>query len=351
MIRHAARRLLASLLMLSLLTLATFLIFKTIPLDPACLKVNCGQGSTVTAAQLREINHQLGTDQPVLVQYKNFVWRLVRHGSFGVSWVSGQLIDPQIHSAIAASGSIVLGGVALLLLLAIPLGVLSALRPNTLLDRGILFGSIFGIALHPLIVGFLLRRLFAEDLHWLPINGYCPLLHKPTLDPETLGMLIRTRQPVPPVCGGVTDWSTHLILPWITFAAFFLPIYVRIIRTRVLETIHDPHVSTARAKGASDLRVIARHVLRPAMVPVAPMVAMDIGGALMAAIYIEAVFSISGIGSAVLHVLSPDGRGFDLPLVAAIFFVIGAFIVIMTLLADLVQAMLDPRIRTSEATA
>jgi peptide/nickel transport system permease protein len=347
-IRVVVRRLLTSVLMLLLLTLATFLIFRTVPLDPACLKVNCGQGSTLTPAQSREINHELGSDRSIFVQYKDFVWRLVRHGSFGVSWASGA-IDPQIRAAIGPSLSIVVGGVVLLLLLGIPLGILSALRPNTLLDRAILAGSIFGIALHPLIVGFLLRRVFSQDLHWLPLGGYCPATKMQTLSPETLNMLVATHQAVPPLCGGVKAWTEHLILPWITFAAFFLPLYVRIIRTRVLETIHDPHVSTARAKGASELRVIARHVLRPAMVPVAPMVAMDIGGALMAAIYIEAVFAISGIGNAVLHVLSPDGRGFDLPLVAAIFFVIGAFIVVMNLLADVVQAVLDPRIRTVEA--
>ena len=85
MIRHVARRGLASLLMLVLLTLATFLIFKAIPLDPACLTVNCGQKSTVTRSQLKAIDHRLGTDRPILVQYGDFLWRLVRHGSFGTS--------------------------------------------------------------------------------------------------------------------------------------------------------------------------------------------------------------------------------------------------------------------------
>jgi peptide/nickel transport system permease protein len=172
-----------------------------------------------------------------------------------------------------------------------------------------------------------------------------------TLSPELLNELVATRQAIPPVCGGAHAWATHLILPWITFSAFFLPLYVRIIRSRVLETISDPHVATARAKGASELRVLLRHVLRPALVPVAPMVAMDMGGGLMAAIYIEVVFGFGGIGSTVLQVLSPDRAGYDLPVVAAIFFVIGLFIVFLNLIADIVQALLDPRIRLSPATA
>lgn len=152
-------------------------------------------------------------------------------------------------------------------------------------------------------------------------------------------------------CYGLGHWTTHLILPWITFALFFLPLYVRLIRTRVLETLSEPHVATARAKGASELHVIFRHVLRPALIPLTPMVAMDLGGALMAAIYIEFVFTLGGIGSIVLQVLSPERAGYDLPLVAALFFVIAAFIVLLNLIADVVQAALDPRIRVSTATA
>ena len=350
MIRQIVRRVLTSVLMLLVLSLATFLIFKTIPLDPACLRVNCGQGATVTKAQLAAIDHQLGVDRPILVQYGDFMWRLVRHGSFGASWASGQ-IDPRLHSAVAETASIVGGGAVILVLLALPLGILSALRPNTITDRLILFGSIFGIALHPLVVGYLLRQTFGTNLGWFPIQGYCPLTHMQTLSPDELNRLVATRAAIPPVCGGPRAWTSHLILPWVTFAAFFLPLYVRLIRTRVLETIGDPHVATARAKGASELRVVARHVLRPALVPLAPMVAMDLGGGLMAAIYIEVVFGYAGIGSTVLEVLSPDRAGYDLPVVAAIFFVIGFFIVVLNLAADLVQAVLDPRIRLAPAAA
>lgn len=339
MIRHVVRRVLASVAMLLLVTLATFLIFTTIPLDPACLKVNCGQGATVTKAQLAAIDHQLGADRPILVQYKDFVWNLVRHGSFGSSWTNAD-INATLHETIAHTLSILAGGVVLLLLLSIPLGIISALHPNSWLDRGVLFGSVLGIALHPLIVGYLLRQTFGRELHLVPVDFYCPLVKPPYVKPPP-GVF------PPPPCGGVGQWASHLILPWATFAIFFLPLYIRLIRARVLETLDEPHVSTARAKGASETHVILRHVLRPALVPLTPMVAMDLGGALMTAIYIEFVFNIAGVGSIVLGVLSPDRAGYDLPLVAALFFVIAAFIVLLNLIADVVQAALDPRIRAA----
>jgi peptide/nickel transport system permease protein len=215
-----------------------------------------------------------------------------------------------------------------------------------LLDRGILFGTIFGIALHPLIIGFLLRQTFGATLHLLPTGGYCTLStpHAIVLPPSaTHTTTIRSTIP----CHGLGAWTSHLILPWLTFAIFFLPLYVRLIRARVLETFAEPHVATARVKGASELHVILRHVLRPALVPLTPMVAMDLGGALMTAIYLEVVFALGGIGNLALRALSPDRSGYDLPLIASIFFVVASLIVVLNLVADVVQGALDPRVRTA----
>jgi peptide/nickel transport system permease protein len=331
--------------MLLLLTLATFTIFKAVKLEPACLRVYCGQGMTATPAQLHAIDHQLGADSSVPVQVKDFIWRIVRHGSFGTSW-SNYSIDDTLRLAMGQTGSVLLGGAVVLLLLAIPLGILSALHPNTLLDRGILFGTIFGIALHPLIVGYLLRQIFGTTLHLLPVAGYCTLRtpHAIVMPPNA-AHTSTLRSVVP--CHGPGAWASHMVLPWLTFAIFFLPLYVRLIRARVLETFAEPHVATARMKGASELHVILRHVLRPALVPLTPMVAMDLGGALMTTIYLEVVFGLGGIGSLALGALSPDRAGYDLPLIAAVFFMVATLIVVLNLAADIVQGALDPRVRTA----
>jgi peptide/nickel transport system permease protein len=339
MLGYVVRRLLSSVLVLFAITMVTFLSFRTTPDNPACLVVDCTQ--QVSKAELKAVDHKLGVDRPVYVQYAHFVWRMLRHGSFGKSWL-GMPIDAMIRLALPQTASIVLGGLAVLLLLALPLGVLSALRSETLIDRAVLIVSILGIALHPLVVGYLLRLFFSTKLHLLPPNGYCKI-HGPHpaynfAGPQGFVQISG--------CGnGVTAWAKHLVLPWFTFAMFFLPLYVRMIRAHVIETLNQPHVATARAKGASELKVIRAHVLRIAMLPVATMLALDLGGALMASIYIEVSYNFNGIGSLMLNLLAGNHVSFDVPMIAALFFLIGGVVIAVNLVADLVHASLDPRIR------
>jgi peptide/nickel transport system permease protein len=338
---------LAGIALLFALTMVTFLIFKAAPLDPGCFVVACGPGVETTDAQLKAARHKLGADRPIYVQYADFMWHLLRTGSFGRSF-AGLSIGTSLKMALPQTAFIVLGGMALLLVAAVPLGVLSALKANTRIDRFVLFASIFGIALHPFVVGFLLRKVFADWIDVAPKEGYCPIGG----GPRSQAHLYLYGNMKPPVCDhGVRDWASHLVLPWVTFALFFLPLYMRIIRTRVLDTLHSPHVATARAKGASELRVLRKHVLRIAMVPVIPMVAMDIGGALMAALYIEISFDFNGLGQLVLGLLQSETPAFDLPLVAAVFMVVGAAVIVLSLIADVVQFGLDPRSRDVLASA
>jgi peptide/nickel transport system permease protein len=337
---YVARRLLSGLLILFALTFATFLIFRTIPLDPACLVLDCGPKSTVTEAQLKAKDHELGVDRPVYVQYGKYVWRLLRHGNFGSSWSRGP-IDAVVKAAFPATASVVVGGMVVLLLLALPLGILSAVKAESPIDRIVLAVSILGIALHPLVIAYLLRRLFHSDLSLLPSSGYCPISGSSVpIQGFEHGQTIQMSCSTP-----VLAWAYHLALPWLTFACFFLALYTRMIRTRVLETLQLPHVATARAKGASSLRVLRRHVLRIALLPLATMVALDIGGALMASIYIEASFQLNGLGSLMIDLLEGNHISYDLPIIAAITFAIGGLVVVLNLVADLVHAGADPRIR------
>lgn len=342
---YIIRRLLSGLVVLCAITMVTFLIDRVVPFDPACVVLNCFGSGAATPAQLKAEDHRLGVDRPIYVQYGKFVWRLIRHGSFGNSW-RGVEIDTALRAALPQTASIVLGGVFVLLLLAIPLAVVSATRAQTLIDRTILLVSIFGIAFHPFIIGFLLRRTFAEHLHLAPAYDYCPLHGQAAvLYPPSLNGLLPPSGQTFKACVGPLGWAHHLVLPWFTFALFFLPIYVRLIRGRILETFQQPHVAAARAKGASELRLLRSHVLRLALLPLAAMVALDIGGALMASIYIEYVYNFNGLGKLVVSLLAGDHIGYDLPLIAAIFFTIAAIIVVLNLIADLVGGSLDPRVR------
>ncbi len=348
MVAYVIRRLLMGCLVLLAVTFSIFVIFSTIPFDPACVVVtDCG---SLTPAQRDEIHHELGVDRPVYVQYAKYVWRVVSHASFGTSWRELP-IDSEIADALGVTGSVVLGGVVVLLLLAVPLGTLSAMRPHSLFDRGLFVILILGVAFNPLTVGFVLRKVLAQDLHLFPNGGYLSLT----------GHTYSHEQVCNPVChyapigGGPAAWAYHLVLPWLTFAAFFLPLYTRVIRARVRETLSEPHVAVARAKGASEWQVLYRHVLRIALLPLTTMVGLEIGGALMASIYIENVFGtgsptgFAGLGNLTLGTLESQVAGYDLPLVSAIFVTVAGAIVLCNALADVLQASLDPRIRSAAA--
>jgi peptide/nickel transport system permease protein len=333
------RRLFSGLLLLFGLTLITFVIYFKIPADPG--QYFAGPGAT--QEQIAVIDRKLGIDKPVLAQYKDYVWKIVRYGDFGDSF-TGTPISKTLKEVAPVTISLVVGGALVLLLLAFPLALISARYAQTWIDRTILLVSIFGIALHPFVVGAILRNVFAVHLKVLPYGVYCPLrgtatelVQNPNGTPVTLNY-------APPTCGGPRDWAVHLLLPWITFAFFFLPLYVRMIRARLLETMSEPYVMTARAKGASEGRVLRKHVLKIALLPITTMLAMDMGTALTAAIYVETVFGLRGLGLAVVQAI--NGQTFyDLPLIVAVVFVVAATIVVLTLIVDLAYGFLDPRIR------
>ena len=340
--RYVVRRLLSGAVLLFAMTLLTFALFRLIPLPAGCLVVPCGPGTTTTDAEIKAAEHRLGADQPVPVQYAKFVWRIVRHGSFGTDW-GGVEIDQSLRWAAPKTLSVLVGGVVLLFLLAIPLGAISAFRAQRLIDRLVLVFVLFGVALHPFIVGLFLKKFFSNYLHILPYDGFCHFLSAPPAAPPT--PTFPGIAEVPPPCAGVLPWAQHMVLPWLTFAVFFLPLYTRMIRARVLETLDAQHVTAARAKGASEFRVLRSHVLRPALLPLATMIGMDLGGALMAAIYIETIYHLGGFGTIVLGAVQGGGPAYDLPLLAALFFVIAAVVILLNIVVDVLYAWFDPRVR------
>jgi peptide/nickel transport system permease protein len=272
------------------------------------------------------------------------------HGDLGVSWptvvffngrVEGAPVGPMVWHAALVTGSLVLGGFLLLLLVAVPLGTLAATRPRSLLDRLSLGVSIAAISTHPLVVGLLLQLFVGNKWKLLPASGYCTI-PKPTAAAIAAWKRFGpTGTPAP--CGGAGQWAWHLLLPWITFALFFVALYMRIVRARMLEVLEEPWVRTARAKGASELRVIRSHALRNAIAPVVTMTAMDAGMAIGIAMYIETVFGLPGLGRTMIRALA-GFQGYDLPVILAVTLVAAAAIILLNLVADLVLLALDPTV-------
>jgi len=291
----------------------TFGLYVKVPEDPASFLVDVQHASPQDIARAR---HALGVDAPVTTQYAKFVWRAL-HGDFGMSWatvnffsrqVVGQPVGPMMWHAVRVTGSLVLGGLVLMLLLAIPLGIAAASRPRSWLDRVSVALGLAAISTHPLVVGLLLQLFVGIRWGATPATGYCPAFGTgPAPPPPGIASPAEGA-----VCGGLADWAGHLVLPWITFALFFVALNMRVARARMMEVLEEPYIRTARAKGASELRVERGHALRNGMSPIITMIGMDVGMAIGIAMYVESVFRLPGLGRTMVVALgSPSG--IDLP--------------------------------------
>jgi peptide/nickel transport system permease protein len=337
MVGFLVRRLLWALFLFLCVTVVTYVIFFVIPANPAQLVA----GKSATQEDIKRAEKFLGTDKPVYVQYGRFLNRLspvglresaepgeyggwgVKMPSLGTSFATRQEVNDVVGRAAPVTASLVLGGAVLWLLVSLPIGVFSALRPRSLLDRGAMVFVLIGISAHPVWIGLILAYFLGYKADLFPISGYCDLIN-----PDTS-------------CGGPAQWAWHLVLPWMTFAFLFSATYVRMIRANTMEALNEDYVRTARAKGAPESRVIRAHVLRNSLLVIVTMLGMDIGLALGGAIFTENVFGLPGLGKVAIDSI----YAYDLPLVQGVVVFATLSIIVFTLLVDIVYAAVDPRIR------
>ena len=321
MFQYLVRRILWAIVLFLTITVVAYVIFFIIPADPA--KLACGQRASPSC--IKNASEHLGLNRPVYYQYYLFLERLVVHQDLGRSYFNRQSVNETVKNAAPVTASLVFGGAILWMLIALPIGILSALRPRSLLDRTSMVFVLIGISAHPVWIGLILSYVVGFKLGWTPITGYCDFINPST------------------GCGGPVQWAYHMILPWITFAVLFAALYVRMIRANVMEVSGEDYVRTARAKGAPENVVIRSHILRNALLPVVTMLGMDIGVALGGAIFTETVFNLPGLGQTALSAIS----NFDLPTVQGIVVFATLAIIVFNLIVDLLYAVIDPRIRLS----
>jgi peptide/nickel transport system permease protein len=319
MLRYLARRLIWAAVLFVAVTLVTYVLFFLIPADPAKLVA----GKAATDEDVKRAAHFIGTDRPIYVQYGKFLWRIVAHQDLGHSFANRQSVNSIVGAAAPVTASLVLGGAFFWMLLALPIGILSALRPRSLLDRASMTFVLVGISAHPIWIGLIFAYVFGFRLHLTPITGYCDFINPST------------------ECGGPVQWAYHMVLPWATFAILFAALYVRMIRANVLETMNEDYVRTARAKGAPEWLVLRSHILRNAMLPVVTMLGMDIGLALGGAVFTETVYSLPGLGKTAIFGLNNN----DIPTVEGVIVFATLAIIVFNLVVDLLYAWIDPRIR------
>jgi peptide/nickel transport system permease protein len=317
--QYLIRRVLWAIVLFLAVTLVTYVIFFITPSDPA--RLAAGQGAT--PADVQKVAERLHLNEPVYEQYGRFLWELVGHQSLGTSFVNRQDVNDIVIRSAPVTASLVFGGAVLWLLISLPIGIISALKPRSLIDRAGMVFVLIGISAHPVWIGLILAYFIGFKLGWTPITGYSDFFN-PTQEQ-----------------GGPVQWFYHMILPWITFAILFAALYVRLIRANVMETMNEDYVRTARAKGAPEGQVIRSHVLRNSLLPVVTILGMDIGLALGGAIFTESIYSLPGLGRQVLV----SYENFDLPVIQGIVVFSTLCIIVFNLIVDLLYAWIDPRIR------
>jgi peptide/nickel transport system permease protein len=313
---YAVKRLAWAVVVFLAVTLSTYIIFFVIPTN----RTANVQGRDITT----DVTQATGIDGPVYKQYGEFLWRIVTVHSLGRSTTNREDVNDMLARALPITASLLFGGALVWMLISIPIGILSAVRPRSLLDRTTMILVLIGISVHPVWLGLTLIYVFSAKLQLVPLGGYCDFFYSGASE----------------TCGGPTQWAFHLVLPWVTFGLLFAALYVRMIRAQVRETMHLDFVTTARAKGASEWRVLRAHVLRNAMLPVVTMLGMDMGIAFAGAVFVERVYGLPGIGTLAVRSLQRQ----DLPPIMGIIVVVTVAILVFNLLVDLLYAWLDPRV-------
>jgi peptide/nickel transport system permease protein len=318
-VRYLIRRVLWAMALFVAVTAITYVIFFIVPADPG--RLACGQRAT--AECIERARHFLGVDRPVPVQYALFLKRLVVDRDLGHSFTNRQSVNAVVGAAAPVTASLVVGGAIFWLLLSIPIGVFSALRPRSLLDRIAMVFVLIGISAHPVWIGLLFAYFIGFKAGLAPITGYCNFFGGDR------------------ICGGPTQWAWHLLLPWLTFMLLYAATYTRFIRATVIETLGEDYVRTARAKGAPESTVLRSHVLRNGMLPIVTLLGLDIGLALGGAVFTETVYGLPGLGK----VLVQSVGTFDLPTTVGVVVFATTAIIIANLVVDVLYAWVDPRIR------
>ena len=319
MLVYIAKRIVWAVVLFFVLTLVTFIIFYVVPHSRGAVI-----GRTVG---LQDIRQQVNAGGSVFEQWWQFTSGFLFHGTLGNSIGTGRSVTSIIHDAAPVTVALVFGGAVFWMLIAIPVGLISALWPRSVFDRAGMIFILIGISVHPVWLGLMFSYWFGYRLDWFPQSGYCDMFYAVTR------------------CGGPGQWAYHMILPWLTIALVFGAFYARMVRAQVRESLHEDWVQTARAKGASELTVVRSHVLRTAMLPIVAALAMDIGGLALGllgvSLFVETAFGLPGLGRTAATALQRN----DLPVIAGIVVFITAVVVVVNLIADLLYAWIDPRVK------
>src|SRR6266566_9144759 len=327
-----ARRIVGSIPVIVGISFLIFLLMHIAPGDPVSLLL----GDDATPADIERTRHEWGLDRPLIVQYWDFLTRAVT-GDFGKSLKFNEPVTKLVSERLPATLELAFAALCVAIMIAVPLGVYSAIRHNSLLDHAGMSVALIGVSLPNFWLGIMLIYFLGGQLNLLPVAGRIeygievkPITHLYLVDSLITGNL-------------TAFWSVlqHLMIPAVTLGTALAAIVTRITRSSVLEVMRQEYVMTARAKGLSERVVVWRHILRNALITVITILGLQLGALLNGSVITETVFSYPGIGDLLIQSISV--RDYRLTQVLILFFGIIYFVV--NLLVDVLYTLVDPRIK------
>ncbi len=312
MTQYIFRRLIHSILIVWGCATLVFFLIRAIPGDPVVQML----GTEYTPEAADALRDRLGLDEPVLVQYVRWMGNMLR-GDLGTSITGAESVGDAIVSGLPKTLSIAIVAFIIAIVIAVPAGVLAALRRNSLADFVVSLVAFLGVSMPAFWFGIILIIVFAVNLGWLPSLGYASIGED-----------------------GFVEWFRHIILPSIAVGAGSAAILMRFVRAGLLEVLSSDYIRTARSKGLNERRVVVAHGLRNALIPVVTVAGIQVALLLSGTVVIETVFSIRGIGRLLVGAIFDQ----DYPMVQGTILVVAVIFVLANLIVDILYTLLDPRI-------
>lgn len=306
------RRILAAIPVMAVVALFVFLLLRLTPGDPAAILA----GDNATPEQLERIRTALGLNEPLYVQFVTWTGKLLR-GDLGVSLISQKPVAEMLILRLEPTFSIAVATIILSILVAVPLGVVAAWKHGTLIDGAVMALSVLGFSVPVFVIGYELIQIFSIDLKWLPVQGFRSLSR------------------------GIEPFFHYAILPTLTLSSIYIALIARMTRASMLDVLGEDYVRTARAKGIGEGRVLLRHALRNAALPVVTVIGSGFGLLISGVVVTESVFNLPGIGRLTVDAVLAR----DYPVIQAVILLTSGLYVAINLAIDILYTVLDPRIR------
>ncbi|KPF90898.1 peptide ABC transporter [Rhodopseudomonas sp. AAP120] len=312
MLGYLIRRILAAIPVMGVVALVVFLLLRLTPGDPAAILA----GDNASPEQLARIRASLGLNEPLYTQFFTWIGKLL-HGDLGVSLISQVPVLQMISQRIEPTLSVAISTLLLSIIIAVPLGVIAAWKHGTWIDRFVMALSVIGFSVPVFVIGYVLIQIFAIDLRWFPVQGF------------------RT------MSRGFGPFFERLVLPTLTLSFIYVALIARMTRAAMLDVLGEDYVRTARAKGITESRVLLRHALRNAAVPVITVIGTGFALLISGVVVTESVFNLPGIGRLTVDAVLAR----DYPVIQGMILLTSGIYVAVNLLIDVAYTLLDPRIR------